>query len=525
MDDAVFISQATKIICGSLDPNTMLKNCFHFLRSFIPMETISMAIFNHENQAFESVAYYHDYDPTFFYPKAPTDYLNKSFKLTPDVLKYINSVELGCCLIFNDAKQNPGGKLICDSTGISDISYMVLQVPIEKGRHGHIIISSRGLNIYDPEHGRLTELLHDPFSIAVSNAVQHQELIHLKELLSEDNRYLYNKIYQDSGDTIIGKNGGLKHLMETIQVVAKLNNVVMLRGETGVGKEVIANAIHYNSQRANRPLVKINCGAIPETLIDSELFGHEKGAFTGAIASKRGHFERAHTGTLFLDEIGDLPPSAQVRLLRVIQQKELIRVGGAQPTSVNVRIIVATHRNLEEMVKNNDFRADLWYRINAFPINIPPLRERREDILDLVKYFISRKAQEMKLKHRPQVSPQGIKRLQSYDWPGNVRELENCVERALIKDVVGRRDSVLNFDEIGVGSIQDDIHDTAMKTGNGSDSLMSYDELNRKHFQKVLEHTKGRINGENGAARILKLKPNNLRYKLKKLGIPYGRVT
>ena len=522
MDDAVFMSQAIKQMCGSLDPNTVLKHCFQFLKKFIPMETIAMAIIDPDIQSIENIAFYVDYDPALSLPKAPIDHWKKPIIFTPGVRNHIASFPKDLnIVIINDPQKDLGGRMLCETLGFDEFSYLVLRIPLGKGIEGLISISSRGRNIYTPEHGRLAELLQDPFSIALSNAIQHQELIHLKELISEDNRYLYKKIYRDSGDTIIGNNNGLKHLMETIQVVAKLNNVVMLRGETGVGKEVIANAIHYNSQRANRPLVKINCGAIPETLIDSELFGHEKGAFTGAVASKRGHFERAHTGTLFLDEIGDLPPSAQVRLLRVIQQKELIRVGGTQPISINVRIIVATHRNLEEMVKNNDFRADLWYRINAFPVNIPPLRERREDIPDLVKYFIDRKSQEMNLKYRPQVSPQGIKRLLSYDWPGNVRELENCVERALIKDVVGRQDCILNFDEIREGSIQDDIHDTKMEMV--SDTLMSYEELNRIHFQTVLKQTKGRINGENGAAKILKLKPNNLRYKLKKFEIPYGR--
>ena len=206
----------------------------------------------------------------------------------------------------------------------------------------------------------------------------------------------------------------------------------MLLGETGVGKEVVANAIHYTSSRRGGPFIKVNCGAIPDNLLDSELFGHERGAFTGAIAQKRGRFERADKGSIFLDEIGELPLQAQVRLLRVLQHKEIERVGGTKTIPVDVRIIAATHRNMEEMVRSGAFREDLWFRLDVFPITIPPLRRRKEDIPALVHHFIERKSKDLKIYPAPSVSAEEVERLKAYHWPGNIRELENLIERELI---------------------------------------------------------------------------------------------
>ena len=518
MDDAVFISQAMSRICGSLNPQTVLKNCFEFLRNFMPMESITMTVFDHETQSLNNIAYYYE---SVAGPQAPPHYWQKAIKLPRAARDYIMSDTAYHCVIVNDAKKDPSGKLICREIGINDLSYMVLRIPIGSDVRGQIIIGSRGLNLYSPEHGRLLELLKDPFSIAMTNAIQHQEVIRLKDLLSEDNRYLYKALLYQSGDTIIGEYRGLKDVMETIRHIAKLKSLVMLLGETGVGKEVIANAIHYNSPQHNGPFIKINCGAIPESLIDSELFGHEKGAFTGAVSIKRGHFERAHNGTLFLDEIGDLPLSVQVRLLRVLQQKEIYRVGGTQPIPVNARIIVATHHNLDEKVQKGEFRQDLWFRINVLPITIPPLRQRKEDIPELVEYFIGRKVQEMNIRHRPIVSPQALKRLQSYDWPGNVRELENCVERALIRHIVLQQDNMLDFREIDEATREFGIKKLSLETESGSP--MAIDDITKQHLQKVLRLTRGKIHGVDGAAAMLKMNSSTLRFKLNKLGIPFGR--
>lgn len=221
--------------------------------------------------------------------------------------------------------------------------------------------------------------------------------------------------------------------MELCDQVAPMDNTVLILGETGVGKEVIAKTIHKMSNKRKGPFIKVNCGAIPSDLVDSELFGHEKGAFTGAVALKIGRFERAHTGTIFLDEIGELSAEAQVRLLHVLQSREIERLGGTKSIHIDVRVIAATHRDLESMVKNGVFREDLWFRLNVFPIIIPPLRERKEDVPDFVRYIVKQKSKELGIEPPP-VSEEWINSYVLYDWPGNVRELENTIERELIKN-------------------------------------------------------------------------------------------
>ncbi len=348
--------------------------------------------------------------------------------------------------------------------------------------------------------------------------LRHQEVLRLKDMLADDNRYLFDELRSVSGDEIIGSDFGLKAVMEMVKQVAPIDSPVLLFGETGTGKEVIANAIHYSSCRKDGPLIKVNCGAIPETLLDSELFGHEKGAFTGAVSQKRGRFERANKGTIFLDEIGELPAQAQVRLLRVLQTKEIERVGGTASIPVDVRIISATNRNLQEMVASGRFREDLWFRINVFPIMIPPLRQRREDIPALVHHFIERKSKELKLAEKPKLTTGAINSLMAYDWPGNVRELENLIERALIQSRGGGDLSFGTFSAPQVPGGREVTH----AAGRNRD-LLPLDEINAQHIRQALEMAGGKINGPGGAAQILGLNPNTLRGRMNKLGIPYGR--
>ena len=301
-----------------------------------------------------------------------------------------------------------------------------------------------------------------------------------------------------------------------IEQVAPLDSPVLLLGETGTGKEVIANAIHYSSPRRNGPFIKVNCGAIPETLLDSELFGHEKGAFTGAIAQKRGRFERADKGTIFLDEIGELPLQAQVRLLRVVQTKEIERVGGTSSIPVDTRIISATNRNLQEMVASARFREDLWFRLNVFPVMIPPLRQRKEDIPALVHHFIEHKCVELKLPSRPVLAPGVIDRLIAYDWPGNVRELQNMIERALIL----QRGGIISLDMLLPPANAKEAPPPQERT---RDEFLSLEDINSQHIRQALERAGGKINGRGGAAEILRINPNTLRKRMNRLGIPYGR--
>jgi hydrogenase-4 transcriptional activator len=278
--------------------------------------------------------------------------------------------------------------------------------------------------------------------------------------------------------------------MRMVRQVAPLDSPVLLLGETGTGKEVIANAIHYSSPRKDGPFIKVNCGAIPESLLDSELFGHEKGAFTGATSQKRGRFERADKGTIFLDEIGELPAQAQVRLLRVLQTKEIERVGGTTSIPVDVRIISATNRNLQEMIASGRFREDLWFRINVFPIMIPPLRQRREDIPALVHHFVDRISGELQLTERPMLAPGAIERLKAYDcWPGNVRELQNVIERALIQS----RGDRLSFETLSTPPFPLG-HELTGDAGRNR-TMLSLDEINAQHIRQALEMAGSKTNG------------------------------
>ncbi len=305
-----------------------------------------------------------------------------------------------------------------------------------------------------------------------------------------------------------------------LRQVAPLTAHVMLTGETGVGKEVVANAIHYASTRRTGPFIKVNCGAFAESLLDSELFGHEKGAFTGAVQSKRGRFERAHKGTLFLDEVGELTPAAQVRLLRVLQDGCIERVGGTAPISVDVRIIAATHRNLPEMVRKGTFREDLWFRLNVFPIHIPPLRQRKSDIPALVHHFIDRKLKAFNLSKHPVVAPGTMEQLTAYAWPGNVRELENMVERALIRHQSRGNGNPLVFSDLLPDSPEPP---AALHGSEETGRHLTLDQAMTRHIQSVLAATHGKIQGKDGAAAILEIHPSTLRSRLDKLGIPYGR--
>jgi transcriptional regulator with GAF, ATPase, and Fis domain len=396
---------------------------------------------------------------------------------------------------------------------VSCVSLMVMYLKSQEKVLGALALISEE-DHYTQEHADLISLLKDPFAIAMSNALQHREVLKLKDLLADDNRFLNEELYRISGDEIIGANFGLKDVLYHVRQVAPLDSPVLLSGETGVGKDVIANAIHYSSSRSRGPLVSVNCGAIPDSLIDSELFGHEKGAFTGAISQKRGRFERADKGTIFLDEIGELPLEAQVRLLRVLQTREIERVGGTKTLSLDIRIIAATNRNLQELVRKKLFREDLWFRLNVFPIWIPPLRERKSDIPALLQHFIGLKSRELKLPTIPKVSSKAMDFLMEYPWPGNVRELQNVVERELILQPGGP----LGFDHI-IQSMQGKQADIKKphKTSFNLDDMIS------NHIREVLTQTNGKIHGPGGAAELLGVNANTLRNRMNKLGIDYKK--
>jgi transcriptional regulator with GAF, ATPase, and Fis domain len=301
---------------------------------------------------------------------------------------------------------------------------------------------------------------------------------------------------------IIGESAALHAALNSLEEVIETDSSVLLLGETGTGKELFARALHLRGPRRAFPLVSVNCAALPATLIESELFGHQRGAFTGAIAPRQGRFELAHKGTLFLDEIGDLPLELQAKLLRVLQEGSFERVGSSHPQAVDVRIIGATHRDLAEGVSEGRFRADLYYRLNVFPIRLPPLRDRREDIPALV-WSIIRRRQQVLRRHIETVTDETMTILQQHSWPGNVRELENVIERALIHST---GDTLLLRDH--------NLEPTVLSAPG--DSLVS---VERSHIEGVLRECGWRINGFGNAAERLGLHPNTLRFRMKKLGI------
>ncbi|MBN2529621.1 MAG: sigma 54-interacting transcriptional regulator [Deltaproteobacteria bacterium] len=380
-----------------------------------------------------------------------------------------------------------------------------------------VLFVSEASRTFSQRHIEMIHILKEPFGIAVHNAMRFYELNRIKERLQAENRALQNELQKEVGDRVVGMHQGLRHVMDLAGQVAKTISPVLLLGETGSGKEVVATSIHRLSDRSDDPFVSLNCGAIPETLIDSELFGHEKGSFTGANERKLGRFERAQGGTLFLDEVGELPPSAQVKLLRVLQEKEFERLGGNRSIRADVRLIAATNRDLPAMVRKGEFREDLWFRLNVFPISIPPLRERREDIPALAYFFIETRSRQLNLPYRPTLPPHELDRLVRYDWPGNVRELQNAIERALILS----RGEPLQFPYLSSGLTLPPTSDAASVSiaGTPDAPTLTYREMSRKYFGDVLNFTGGRISGPRGAAVMAGMNPNTLRSKLKKLGL------
>ncbi len=352
----------------------------------------------------------------------------------------------------------------------------------------------------------------DQIAIAVENALQFRELEELKNKLAAEKLYLEEEIKTEHNFAeIIGQSPALRHVLKEVETVAPTDSVVLIQGETGTGKELVARATHDLSARRERTLVKLNCAAIPTGLLESELFGHERGAFTGAVAQRIGRFEVAHKGTLFLDEVGDIPLDLQPKLLRVLQEGEFERLGSSRTTKVDVRVVAATNRDLQQMVAEGKFRADLYYRLNVFPVRLPPLRERTEDIPLLVSYFTQRHARRMN-KRIETIPSATLEALTRHTWAGNIRELENFIERAVILT----RGSELH---VPLAELKVDAAHADAARGAGEKRLMSLEENERRHIEEVLRHTNGVVGGKGGAAEILQLPISTLRSRMKRLGL------
>lgn len=508
-----FFHQIVKRVCSSLDLETSLQQSLQYIQHFIPADFMVVNLYEPELKGVRNIAQARIKEIKAFRGRDQKDFF---IPLSQDALQLLESIELPHSRILNQPMEDPVGRCLADVAGSDDFSCMVIYMEVQDKWIGNLGLAVEGKAQYTEEHLGLFSLLKDPFAIALSNALRHEEILKLRNMLIEENRSLLRELHPPAQMNIVGRYSGLKDVMDMVNEVAYRESPVLLLGETGVGKDMIAGAIHHMSPRRDGPFVKVNCGAIPETLIDSELFGHEKGAFTGAADLKRGRFERANKGTIFLDEIGELPLNAQVRLLNVLHDREIERVGGIKPIKLDIRIIAATNRDLVEMIKEERFRLDLWYRLKVFPIVIPPLRERREDLPELVRYFIEAKAREMNIYPTPAPARSALDRLTGYSWPGNIRELENLIERALIIS----KGRPLTFDEI-LGDRDTVFGNEAEISDEGS---LKLDDIVFRHIRRVLSLCNGQIAGPGGAAEILGLHPNTLRHKMKILGIPFKRA-
>jgi len=390
-------------------------------------------------------------------------------------------------------------------------------MPLVSGDHcrGVLFFMAAGEGAYETLRRDFLDQVAAAVAVALDDCLAHEEVRSLRDRLAAENVYLQEEIQHEHNFTeIIGRSHVLREMLSRIDVVAATPATVLIVGETGTGKELIARAIHDRSPRRARPLVKVNCAALSAGLVESELFGHVKGAFTGALTARTGRFALADGGTIFLDEIGELPLETQVKLLRVLQEQEFEPVGSSETRRVDVRVIAATNRDLEQAVAERRFRADLFFRINVFPVRVPPLRERREDIPLLVHFFVGRMAREMG-KPVEGVSRQAIDRLMAYDWPGNVRELENIVERAMV---------------LAQGRLLDLPPDLRLAPAAEPPGLtlpattpapsVSLQEVQKQHILGALERCQWVIEGPRGAAALLGMQPSTLRSRLKKLGLP-----
>lgn len=588
MDDHDFFQRASHAIHSSLDVETAMARCLPVLQEVMPARRMWLFLFDPSAQTLRLIAQAVDGHGERFdqvvrlLPEAAADACRLSRALDLDggardrrdgACDQHSLVEGDAIEMVDDLGKTALSRQLRDVFGISVGSYLAMLLATEDKQLAYLAISVPTERQYTREHARLFQMLKAPFALSASHALRHREVVRQKALADDDNRYLQQQLLAAHGVDLVGasEGHGLAKVMELVHQVADSATPVLLLGETGVGKEVLAKALHQASPRRDGPLVTVNCGAIPEALIDSELFGHERGAFTGAVSAKRGRFERAHRGTLFLDELGELPPSAQVRLLRVLQERQIERVGATETTPIDVRIVAATHRDLPAMVAARTFREDLWFRLAVFPIHVPPLRERRGDIPALVGHFMREKARELRVPVPP-LAEGSLRALADYEWPGNVRELANLIERALLlhrhRDRPGplRPADLLPSGSAGGGRRAADVrmltmtgsperlpperpHEGSLRAGEAappahererpssplppaprpapqpgmSPPTWNLDAVIADHIRAALLETEGRIHGPGGAAELLGVNASTLRARMGKLGVAYGR--
>jgi formate hydrogenlyase transcriptional activator len=409
-------------------------------------------------------------------------------------------------LLSGEGMKDLPGEIVEKLKAESITSMALVPMVTASGLMGVMAMGSRQPNSFNQEDLDLLSQISTQIALAVENAIAFGRVTAAKDRLEEERLYLESEIRSDHNfEDIVGKSAALRKVLDQVAIVAPTGSTVLLHGETGTGKELFARALHNRSPRRDRTFVRLNCAAIPSGLVESELFGHEKGAFTGALMQKRGRFELADHGTLFLDEIGDISLELQPKLLRALQEQEFERLGSTKTLRVDVRLIAATHRDLPDMIRKNQFREDLFYRLNVFPIEIPPLRERREDIPLLVHYFVLRHSREMQKRVRT-VPKQAMEALVNADWPGNIRELENFIERCVI--FTSGDELTVPYAELKKASRQ-----------SSASTAPRFEEAERQVIIDALRSASGRVAGQGGAAERLGLKRTTLQNKMRKLNI------
>jgi formate hydrogenlyase transcriptional activator len=432
---------------------------------------------------------------------------------------------------FDPAEFGPENYQIALGEGLKTLCVAPL---VNRGRAiGVLCLGRKEDNSFSEHDAEFLAEVAGQVAIAIENALAYREISELKDKLAQEKLYLEEEIRSELNfEHIIGSSPALKQVLELVETVASSDSTVLLLGDTGTGKELIARAIHDRSRRKDRTFVKLNCAAIPTGLLESELFGHEKGAFTGAITQRMGRLELADQGTLFLDEVGDIPIEIQPKLLRALQEREFERLGSTHTKKVNVRLVAATNRNLEKMIAAREFRSDLYYRLNVFPIRIPPLRDRREDIPLLVRFFVQKLARRMQ-KHIETIPAAAMKTLTNWEWPGNIRELENFVERAVILTrgtslevpITELRKSRVDSSFQNHNGTQDEISRIVRETiseismGTTRSAAKEHDDEDRQSIMRVLRDTKGRVGGADGAAARMAINRTTLISRIKKFGI------
>jgi formate hydrogenlyase transcriptional activator len=500
-------------IINNLTQEALFGSAYEAIRRVVSFDRAAFLIHQPETKTLKLLSMDSDTESEFF--RLGKEYDLQETRVSAWVLDRQQAVVRGNL----EKEQQSAGDQRLVAEGIQ--SYCVVPLVAMGNSIGTFTVWSETKNRYSEADAELLQEVANQVALAIANMKSYEEIATLKARLEKENVYLQEEIRTvHNFEEIVGNSPTLLELLRRVDQVAPTDSSVLIYGETGTGKELIARAIHDRSTRKNRPLVKVNCSAISAGLVESELFGHVKGAFTGAFERRIGRFELADGGTLFLDEVGELPLETQVKLLRVLQEREFEPVGSNRSVHVDVRIIAATNRNLRESISAGSFRSDLFYRLNVFPLEVPPLRERSPDILQLAMFFLSRYSRNLG-KRMEGISTAATERLIRYSWPGNIRELQNVIERALILS----HGPILELETDLSVSASEALRDAALEVAAAaqptgpSSSLKTLEEVERAHISAVLQQTRGVIEGANGAAKTLGMHPNTLRHRMEKLGI------